>query len=245
MDENQSSDKKLTHNGHRNRLKESYIKNGCLDAFHEHQILELLLFYAIPRRDVNPLSHQLIDRFGSLHGVLGADYNELLRFGLSPNAATLIKLANDIYPMSERMRFKNKFLNNTSDAMEFCFSLLSKSKNECICIISLNAKSKLLNYDIISVGTPCEASFSPRRVVETAISSGASAIVLAHNHPSGNCAPSADDLENTRRISRLLNEIGIQLQEHIIVAFPNCHAMLHSVTKQMVQPKGVIAMPQA
>lgn len=222
------------HIGHRERLRQSYLKAGALDSLHEHQILELLLFYAIPRKDVNPLAHRLIESFGSLYGVLNADYNELIKFGLSENTAVLIKLARDITKTAECNMLMSKTILSTSDAMGFCFSLMADLHNEKVCVICLNLASKLLHYEMISVGDPTKAYFSPRSVVEIAVSHGAAAIVLAHNHPSGNCRPSQTDIESTVKLEKILKQIGIVLQEHIIVAFPNCHAMIRGITKNML-----------
>lgn len=229
-----TEEKESEHIGHRKRLKQSYLNTGSLDGFCEHQILEMLLFYSIPRKDVNPLAHRLINNFGSLYGVLNADYNELIKFGLSENTAALIKLTMDIPKTAERNRLMSKTILSTNDAMDFCFSLMSSFRNEKICVICLNTASKLLHYKLISVGDPAKAYFSPRSIVEIAVSNGAAGIVLAHNHPSGNCLPSKADIESTLNLQRILMHLGIALQEHIIVAFPNCCAMLRGISKNML-----------
>ena len=232
------------HKGHRERLRQSYLKAGALDSFHEHQILEMLLFYSIPRKDVNPLAHKLIDSFGSLYGVLNAGYNELIKFGLSENTAVLIKLTSDIYRTAECNMLKSKTILSTKDAMEFCYGLMSGLHNEKICVICLNLASKLLHYEMISIGDPTKTYFSPRSIVEIAVSHGAAAIVLAHNHPSGNCRPSQADIESTVSLERILKQIGIRLQEHIIVAFPHCHAMMRGITMNMLNSEAITGSPE-
>lgn len=106
------------HEGHRKRLRESYIKSNGSDALRDHQLLELLLFYAIPRRDVNPLAHRLVNRFGSLRGVLEASFSELAEEGVSQSTAILIKLVGDIN-FAQNCRRSRETIENTDDAMDF------------------------------------------------------------------------------------------------------------------------------
>ena len=167
------------HEGHRKRLRESYIKSNGSDALRDHQLLELLLFYAIPRRDVNPLAHRLVNRFGSLRGVLEASFSEL-----------------------------------------------AEEREEVCLAVCLNAKSAVTYSEIVGRGNSSETPFSLRRIVEIALAQKSNAIIIAHNHPSGDPKPSALDIENTRRLRLLLNEVGIDMQEHIIVCSSACYAIV-------------------
>ncbi len=227
------------HRGHRQRVRSLFIKTCRLDSFHEHQILEFLLFYAIPYKDTNSLAHRLIEHFGSLNKVLKADYSELIGFGLTENTAALIKLSNEIARTAERRSLAREPMDSVSAAMDFCYKLLADSKNEQLCVICLDSRSRMINYDIIMTGTPKRAPVLLRRIAEIAITNGATAVVLAHNHPSGNCSPSADDLETTQRIEKMLRSIDIDLYEHIIVGIPSCYAIQKRVAKQMIFPQNV------
>ena len=172
------------HEGHRKRLRESYIKSNGSDALRDHQLLELLLFYAIPRRDVNPLAHRLVNRFGSLRGVLEASFSEL-----------------------------------------------AEEREEVCLAVCLNAKSAVTYSEIVGRGNSSETPFSLRRIVEIALAQKSNAIIIAHNHPSGDPKPSALDIENTRRLRLLLNEVGIDMQEHIIVCSSACYAIVRGYSR--------------
>lgn len=236
---NSSTDKSKTcakaevHSGHRKRLRQSFLKSGDLNGLHEHQMLELLLFYAIPRRDVNPIAHELIDRFGSLRGVLNADVSELINSKLSENAAVLIKLAGIISTYSEQAILQNIIFPSIDSIIDFSYGLLRHSSDERVCIICLNKAQKLLHVDTIRLGNSKRISFPKRIIVESALRNCASSIVIAHNHPSGQCRPSGDDLNSTDELHSLLDELGITLAEHIIVGYPFCYAILKDYTKDI------------
>lgn len=238
-DEQEPKTPENPHRGHRQRVRALFIKNCRLDGFHEHQILEFLLFYAIPHRDTNALAHRLIAHFGSLNNVLKADYSELIGFGLTENTAALIKLSNEIAKTAERRSLAREPLDSVGAAMDFCHKLLADSKNEQLCVICLDSRSRIINYEIISTGTPKRAPVIIRRIAEIAISNGATAVVLAHNHPSGNCNPSQEDFETTQRVEEMLKTIDIDLYEHIIVSLPCCYAVQKRTVKQMIYPQNV------
>ncbi|MCH5278504.1 MAG: hypothetical protein J1E60_01810 [Christensenellaceae bacterium] len=223
------------HSGHRKRLKDTYLKKG-LDGFHEHQALELLLFYAIPRQDTNPIAHKLIDKFGSLYDVLNASHNELTKSGRSENTAAFIRMINEIGEFFDQFRFIDKSLTTTDNAMEFCFDALHEYKDRRVCIVCLNAVGKILHHEIALRGTSGEAAITPRRIAEIALANGATAIVLAHNHLSGNHLPLPDDIGNTKRVQSSLLEVGVELREHIIVSNHKCYAIMRSYEKEMIYP---------
>jgi DNA repair protein RadC len=219
------------HEGHRKRLRESYIKSNGSDALRDHQLLELLLFYAIPRRDVNPLAHRLVNRFGSLRGVLEASFSELAEEGVSQSTAILIKLVGDINFRAKIADAAGKQLKNTDDAMDFCSALIAEEREEVCLAVCLNAKSAVTYSEIVGRGNSSETPFSLRRIVEIALAQKSNAIIIAHNHPSGDPKPSALDIENTRRLRLLLNEVGIDMQEHIIVCSSACYAIVRGYSR--------------
>lgn len=219
------------HEGHRKRLRESYIKSNGSDALRDHQLLELLLFYAIPRRDVNPLAHRLVNRFGSLRGVLEASFSELAEEGVSQSTAILIKLVGDINFRAKIADAAGKQLKNIDDAMDFCSALIAEEREEVCLAVCLNAKSAVTYSEIVGRGNSSETPFSLRRIVEIALAQKSNAIIIAHNHPSGDPKPSALDIENTRRLRLLLNEVGIDMQEHIIVCSSACYAIVRGYSR--------------
>lgn len=208
-----------THDGHRQRLKERFLREG-LDNFNEVQVLELLLFYVIPRQDTNPLAHRLLDRFGSLSQVLEAPLADLQKVeGMGPNAATFLHLTTEVgrYYMVNRA-MQNTILNTMEKCGDFLASHFHGRRNETVFLLCLDAKCKLLCCKEVSEGSVNSAGVSTRKVVEIALAANATTVVLAHNHPSGLAVPSGEDVHTTYRIAQALDGVEIVLADHIIVA---------------------------
>ena len=205
------------HGGHRQRLKERFLKQG-LDGFTEVQMLELLLFYAIPQKDTNPLAHLLIDRFGSLAKVMEAPPETLMQVdGIKDHAATLIKITQAMcraYDVSKRG--KVEFVETISDCGDYLKPYFVNRRYEMVYILCLDSKLKVLDCLMVGEGSINSANVPVRRVVETALNTGATSVVLAHNHPSGFAMPSAEDVQTTRRIAAALSAVEITLVDHII-----------------------------
>ena len=193
------------HEGHRQRKKEQFREHG-LDAFADHEALELLLYYAIPRQDTNPIAHRLLERFGSLEGV-------------GENAATLIRL---LFPLCRRVRTsggRHEVIFNTRENIGAYFiELFLGERREVFYEACLDAKGKLLACYRLAEGSPDQVTINMRRVVENALNANASLVVLSHNHPSGVALPSKEDNQTTLQIKRALADIGVQLVDHVIVA---------------------------
>ena len=210
-------DKKL-HQGHRQRVKKRYLNEG-LDAFEDHQVLEMLLFYCIPMKDTNELSHKMIREFGSLAGLFEADPRDICRrCGVSENTAILISAI----PSLARRYFKSKWgkkpvLNSSTIAGEYAISLFAGRTYEAFFVICLDSQNGVNNAVLVHEGTINEAPVYPRIIVETALRHQANSIILAHNQPGGSLQPSREDMEITRRISTALNAISIKVVDHIIV----------------------------
>ena len=207
------------HTGHRQRLRERFRAQG-LGGFAEHEVLELLLTYAIPQKDVNPLAHALLERFGSLAAVLEADAGELMRVpGVGENAATLIRL---LFPLCRRVRTsggRHEVIFNTRENIGAYFiELFLGERREVFYEACLDAKGKLLACYRLAEGSPDQVTINMRRVVENALNANASLVVLSHNHPSGVALPSKEDNQTTLQIRRALADIGVQLVDHVIVA---------------------------
>lgn len=217
------------HDGHRQRLKDRFLRDG-LDGFTEIQMLELLLFYAIPVRDTNPLAHQLLDKFGSLARVLDAPLDKLMEVdGIKDHAATLLKLTQAMGRCYEVSKAKEeKILATIEDCGAYLKPFFLGRKNEMVFLLSLDAKLKVLNCREVGEGSVNYASVPIRRVVEIALEDGASSVVLAHNHPSGLAVPSGDDIHTTRRLAMALSAVEIQLVDHIVVADNDFVSMVQS-----------------
>ena len=217
------------HEGHRQRLKERFLRSG-LDDFTEIQVLELLLFYAMPRQDTNPIAHALLERFGSLSQVMDASMEKLLEVkGVGTHGATLIRLAKDIGRAYEISRARQELVLPTIEQCgDYLKSFFRGRKNETVFLLSLDAKLKVLDCREVGEGSVNYASVPVRRVVEMALEAGASSVVLAHNHPSGIALPSGEDIQTTRRLAAALSAVEIVLVDHIIVADEDYVSMVQS-----------------
>jgi len=217
------------HGGHRQRLRQRYIQEG-LDNFTEVQVLELLLFFSIPRIDTNDTAHLLIKRFGSLSQVLDAPVEELQKVpGIGENSAVLLHLIADVTRYYQVNRITNeKILNTIEKCGQYLMPFFLGRRNETVFLLCLDAKCKLLCCREISEGSVNAASVSVRKIVETALSSNATSVVLAHNHPSGMATPSGEDVETTHRIAAALKAVDVILADHIVVCDDDFVSMRHS-----------------
>jgi DNA repair protein RadC len=207
------------HEGHRERVKNRYLSEG-LDAFEDHQVLEMLLFYCIPRRDTNELAHRMIAEFGSLAGLFEADPKEISkRCKVSENTAILVSL---IPPLARRYftaRWGDKpALNSSSKAGKYCVSLLAGRTYEVFYALCMNAQNRLIYAALVQEGTLSEAPVYPRLVVEAALRHKAYCVLLAHNHPGGSLQPSRADIDLTGKVAKALEPISVAVIDHIIVA---------------------------
>ena len=207
------------HDGHRERLRERFETYG-LDHFSDVNVLELLLFYAIPRRDTNEIAHALLDHFGSLDEVFGASRQELQEVpGIGANAATLIRLVPELAKRSAVSRTRDvTVFNNPSVVGRYLVPRLGSEKTEKVMILNLNPQKQLISCVEIGSGVVDSVNLNIRQVVETALKVRASSLILAHNHPSGNPAPSRDDELLTRRVRDALRLVDITLDDHLIIA---------------------------
>lgn len=207
------------HDGHRERLKNRFLKEG-LDNFDDLQVLELLLFYCIPRRDTNPLAHALKDRFGSLSGVLQATPEELKSVnGLGDSAATFLPLVG---ALARRYYTDKAGQEDILRSIEECGSYIEphfiNRRNETVVILCLDAKCKVKCCRVVDEGNVNSASVPIQKILKIAMANDASTVVLAHNHPSGLALPSAEDIQTTIRVATALSAVDIQLLDHLVFA---------------------------
>lgn len=215
------------HAGHRMRLRKRFQDEGGFDSFKDHEILELLLMYGAPRKDVNGIAHALLEQFGSLKGVLEARPEMLQTVkGVGESQATILSMAVPLAKVWERCCMENpQKITNRTELEAYCKSRLLGQRTEKFIVICVDAKCKLLGQRVISEGSLSEVSAYPRSVVETALNYNAYSVFFCHNHPGGTCAPSAEDVTSTVQLQRLLNGIGILVLDHIIVAGNQTYSM--------------------
>lgn len=217
------------HKGHRDRLKARFLETG-LDSFTDVQALELLLFYAIPQKDTNPLAHALLDHFGSLSQVLDAEAEELKKIpGISDHSAVLLRLITELgryYQVDSTQR--TEVLTSIDACGAYLVPRFFGRKLETVFLLCLDAKCKVVCCREIGEGSVNAASISVRKVVESALAANATSVVLAHNHPSGIALPSAEDVQTTRRIYAALSAVDVRLVDHIIVAEGDFISMIQS-----------------
>lgn len=206
------------HDGHRERLRERFRKEG-LANFQEHEVLELFLFYCLPRKDTNELGHALIKRFGSLANVLETPAEELAKLpGMGINAATFLTLIAQLERYYLMHKNDEKILASLDDCGKYLANCFRNQRNETVMLLCLDAKCKVISCNEVGQGSVNSAAVPIRRVVEMALGVNASSAILAHNHPSGLAIPSGEDIQTTRRLALALDAVEIQLVDHIIVA---------------------------
>lgn len=206
------------HDGHRERKKEQFRQHG-IDAFADHEVLELLLFYAIPRQDTNPIAHALMERFGSLDKVLDAPAEDLEKVpGMGKNAALLLKLIPQVYRRARMAASTDQILDTTERIGAFFLEQFVAQSHEVMYQLCLDAKGRMLCCRKVSEGDVSSVGLNLRRIVENALRCNAVLVALAHNHPSGVALPSHEDTIATRQVREALEPLGVQLVDHIIVA---------------------------
>ena len=219
-------EKKL-HEGHRQRVKARYLSEG-LDSFADHQVLELLLFYAIPMKDTNELAHKMILEFGSLAGLFEAEPKDIAtRCGVTESTALLVSLM----PSLARRYFKGKWgnkpvLNSSVKAGEYAVSLFVGKTYEVFYVICLDSQNRVNYAALVHEGTINEAPVYPRLIVEAVLRHQANGVILAHNHPGGTLKPSGADIEVTKKIAVAMEAISIHVLDHIIVAGDKYYSFL-------------------
>ena len=217
------------HNGHRERLKERFSSEG-LDGFTEIQVLELMLFYCVPRQDTNPLAHRLLEHFGTLAQVLDASPAELERVpGVGKSVSTYLKLSTAVmrrYLVSRAQ--ENVILDSIEKCGDYLVPRFFGKRNETVLLLCLDAKCKVLCCKEVGEGTVNTAAVPIRRVVEIAMSANATSVVMAHNHTSGVAIPTKEDIETTRLAAQALGSVEIRLIDHIVVAEDDYTSMVLS-----------------
>lgn len=203
---------------HRERLRERFQRAG-VDGMQDYELLELLLTYAVPRKDVKPIAKDLIKRFGGLSGVLDAGQKELEELtGLGSISATLIRLVKELCStyLAERMKQK-EVISSPKVVVDFARSKLSGLPREVFMVVYLNVKNEVIDFEVLIEGTVDSVAIYPRRIIEAALSHHATGLILVHNHPSGHPEPSEEDKQITRAITEAARTLDIKILDHIVV----------------------------
>lgn len=206
------------HMGHRSRLREKYVKSGA-DSFLDYELMELLLTYAIPQKDVKPIAKELFRKFHSFSGIIDAPLAEIRKVpGLGDTSSILVKLVRDISSayLAARMR-EQDILTSPDSVTNFARMKLSGHEDESFMVIYLNTKNHVSDYEIIQTGTIDRAVIYPRNLIKKSLASNASGLIIVHNHPSGICDPSEEDKTLTMAIKNAVEAVNIRFLDHLIV----------------------------
>ncbi|MCT4575421.1 MAG: DNA repair protein RadC [Alphaproteobacteria bacterium] len=207
------------YHGHRERLKDKF-RNGGAKSLSDYELLELILFQTISRKDVKPLAKEMINKFGGFAEVVSAPISLLEQVnGISKNTATAIKAIEACsIKLSQEKIINKSVLQNWQQVLDYCHSSMAWKKEEQFRVLYLNRKNVLIADEVQSEGTLDYTPVYPREIVKRSLDLGASAIILVHNHPSGSNSPSKDDILMTKELKKTLNGIDVSIHDHIIIS---------------------------
>jgi DNA repair protein RadC len=204
--------------GHRQRLRQRFRAVGRR-GFADHEMLELLLTYAVPRRDTKMLSKSLLRSFGSFSGVLDQPTEKLQAVaGIGPDSAVLVQLVRCcVERYFERGVAKARRIESADDIARFARAHLGPEQRECVMLLCLNDDNRLIHHATVAEGTTNRVALYPREVVREALLHNATGLILVHNHPAGEVVPSEEDHKMTKRIQELATQLEIRFLDHLIV----------------------------
>lgn len=206
------------HLGHRKRLRKKFREAGT-DGFHDYELVELLLTYAIPRKDVKPIAKDLIEEFDSISGILEASPEQLQRVdGMGEVSSTFFPLMKELCTeyLDETMRDRD-VLSDPEAVADFARAKIGANDNETFMAIYLNNQNEVLDWEIIQEGTVDKATVYPRQIIQPALDAGATGLILVHNHPGGNLEASNHDIQSTEEVKEMAEGLDIELIDHLIV----------------------------
>ena len=210
-----------SHEGHRDRLRERFVKGG-LSGFHDYEILELLLTYIIPRGDVKPIAKVLLEKFGNnLASVLDTPAETIEREvrGIGKKSAMLLSFIPRLFEAYQKSRWtRGETFSSTQGAVSYLRAHLGSERNEVFCVLALDSQNKLIAAENIQKGSVNRTAVFPRLVAEASLKHRATAVILAHNHPGGSPVPSGADRQLTKKLKNMLLDLDIVVHDHIIVA---------------------------
>ena len=208
------------HKNHRQRMKERILAQG-IASLQEHEVLEYLLYYAVQRRDTNPLAHRLIRHCGSLNDVLNASYDDLINVsGVTPHIALFLTSLSEVFAYGKAKAAKEQkpTLENYAERKNFAKACLAGGVQERACIIALDAEKRPIAVRDDFSGSMDQMILDSREIVAFCLNKRALYLVIAHTHPNGTTTPSVNDINTTKKIGQMLENIGVTLLDHVIVA---------------------------
>lgn len=203
--------------GHRGRVRERVLKAG-IDSLPDYELLELLLFYSIERIDTKPVAKRLLERFGTLGDVFAAESAQLHEFEIDQRTLVLFRALRETgRRLAERKVKDMPVLTNWQQLIDYCHAALAHEKTEQFRILFLDRKNVLIADEVQQRGTIDHTPVYPREVIKRALALNAAALILVHNHPSGDPKPSRDDIEMTREIKTAAEALGIAIHDHLVI----------------------------
>jgi len=214
-----NAENKLHYLGHRKRIKDKF-ENFGLAAFEEYEVLELALTFAIARKDVKPIAKELIKKFGGLKRVVDAKKEDIENVkGISSHTSSFILFLRQFVSVYLALNVKNnKPISGVSGIVDYLKSALGGEKVEKLYAVFLDSGNKVIDLQEIEKGTVNKSVIIPRKITEIALKCGASALILAHNHPGGTLKPSQQDIDSTKSVCNALRTVDISLLDHIIIS---------------------------
>ena len=231
--------KKNLHAGHRERMREKYRRVGG-DALPDHELLEMLLFFAIPRNNTNDIAHALLDRFGSIEGIISASPEALEMIdGIGEHSSLLLALIGDVLRHIARDSVKskkkhNKKYNNMEDIVDYLHRLFVGMSQECVYLMTFDNGMRLIDTVELARGEVNHVLIDPHRLMKEAMRHNASAVLIAHNHPDGEAQPSEADQIFTNKVQYLLSTTHITLIDHLIFSGKTYASILHMYGDELV-----------
>lgn len=209
---------KPSYHGHRERLRERFLAGGP-SALADYELLELLLAFVIPQQDTKPLAKDLIARFGSFAGVIAAEPSRLVEVsGVKERSAIMLKVVQAAaHKLAEGQVVGRDAIGSWSQLMEYCQARIGHAGVEEFHVLFLDRKNNLIADEAQQRGTVDHAPVYPREVVKRALELGATALILVHNHPSGDPAPSRADIDMTQQVVQAAKPLGIVIHDHVVI----------------------------
>lgn len=207
------------HEGHRKRVREQFLRNGYNETTPDHQILEHMLFYALARKDTNPIAHALVRRFGSLADVLDAPYDELVKVeGVSESTAAMLNLYKEVFRLYNLQRQERVVdFDSVESIGDYIYSRYLGINKETLSVLGMNSDGKFLFFKFLNEGDVGSVGIPIKDVIKLALDYEATNLVIAHNHPGGLALPSPADRIATEKLYSTLKQVGLNLFDHIII----------------------------
>lgn len=230
MPKTNKNSKSNVHNGHRERVKNQLLSGAFGTHTPSHQLLEILLYFSVPRRDTNEIAHDLMNAFGSLSGVLYAPKEQLTKVkGVTENTAALFEIMRQVnMRVDDEFSKKRQFLRSRDEMGNYLVRRFREYKEEAVGLLFLKPAGEIIGFEIVATGDIASVGISTRKIVESVIKHSANIVVLCHNHPSGTALPSQGDIVVTTGVKEALKQIDVVLYDHIIVTHNDFVSMASS-----------------